>query len=323
MNRTAKIAIIISCCAFVLALILLIAASFYFYDVAINRDKKDLLDYSEELKQNFSESAEDSGNQGLLGAEWVDSKSHETWRLISEDGLKLLAYFLPAEAVTNRIVILAHGYSSQGKDMGTLAKFYHEVLGYHVLMPDARGHGASEGNYIGFGWPDRKDYLLWINQVIKAVGQDAEIILHGVSMGGATVMMVSGEKLPEQVKAIIEDCGYTSVYDELSYLLKQIYHLPSFPILPATSLLTTLKVGYNFYEASAIEQVKKNKLPILFIHGGNDTFVPTEMVDRLYDACKAPKQLMIVEGAGHGMSYRKDRVNYEAKVIEFIGSFVK
>lgn len=323
MNKAWKITIIIFCCALLLALILLIAASFYFYDVAINRDKKDFLQYSEDLKENFSEAARDSEEDGLKGPAWVESKHYETWTMKSKDGLKLVGHFLPAETPTNRVVILAHGYSSQGKEMGTLAKFYHEVLGYHVLMPDARGHGASEGDYIGFGWPDRKDYLLWINQVIEAVGQDAEIILHGISMGGATVMMVSGEELPDQVKAIIEDCGYTSVDDELSYQLKRLYQLPSFPLLPATSLLTKLKAGYSFYEASALKQVEKNKLPMLFIHGGNDNFVPTKMVYRLYDACQAPKDKLIVEGAGHGLAYTKDKAAYETKVIEFIAEYVK
>lgn len=323
MNKAMKIVIIIICCALVLALILLIAASYYFYDVAINRDKKDFLEYSEDLKENFSEAAQGSDDQGLIGPEWVESKDYETWTITSEDGLKLTGYYIPAEAPTDRIVILAHGYSSQGKEMGTYARFYHEVLGYHVLMPDARGHGASEGDYIGFGWPERKDYLLWINHVIEAVGQEAKIILHGISMGGATVMMVSGEELPEQVKATIEDCGYTSVHEELSYQLKRIYNLPSFPILHATSLLTKLKAGYGFYEASALKQVKKNKLPMLFIHGAKDTFVPTRMVYQLYEACQTPKELLVIPGAGHGLSYRVDKEAYEDKVIEFIVSYIE
>lgn len=323
MHKTMKIVIIIFCCAFVLALILLIVASFYFYDVAINRDKKDFLEYSEDLKENFSEAARDSEDHELNGPEWVESKSYETWTITSEDGLKLTGYYMPAEAPSDRVAILAHGYSSQGKEMGTYAKFYHEVLGYHVLMPDARGHGASEGDYIGFGWQERKDYLLWINKIIEALGQESKVILHGISMGGATVMMVSGEELPEQVKAIIEDCGYTSVDEELSYQLKRMYNLPSFPMLHATSLLTKLKAGYSFFEASALNQVKKNKLPMLFIHGANDTFVPTRMVYRLYEACRVPKELLVIEGAGHGLSYRTDKEAYEDKVIEFIGTYVE
>lgn len=189
-------------------------------------------------------------------------------------------------------------------------------------MPDDRGHGGSEGDYIGFGWPDRKDYLLWIRKIIEAVGESAQIVLHGISMGGATVMMISGEKLPEQVKVIVEDCGYTSVYDQLLYQLKRIYKLPAFPILPATSLLTRMKAGYHFNEASALKQLDKNKLPTLFIHGSEDTFVPTEMVWRLYEACKTEKEIYIAEGAGHGMAYSTDKAAYEQKVSDFVGRYL-
>lgn len=149
---------------------------------------------------------------------------------MSEDGLELVGYYIPANTITTKTVILAHGYSSKGKDMGGFAAFYYDKLGYNVLMPDDRGHGASKGDYIGFGWPDRKDYLLWIRKIVDKVGEEGQIALHGISMGGATVMMISGEALPEQVKVIIEDCGYTSVYDQLAYQLERMYKLPTFPI---------------------------------------------------------------------------------------------
>ena len=107
-------------------------------------------------------------------------------------------------------------------------KYY--TLGYHLLMPDLRGHGKSEGNYIGMGWHDRLDILKWIEFILKE-DKEAEILLHGVSMGAATVMMVSGEDLPPNVKVIIEDCGYTSAKDQLSYKLKSMFKLPSFPFI--------------------------------------------------------------------------------------------
>lgn len=110
-------------------------------------------------------------------------------------------------------------------------------------MPDARGHGKSEGDYIGFGWDERKDYLQWINRIIKKDPQ-SEIVLHGVSMGAATVMMTSGEKLPDNVKAFVEDCGYSSVKGELGYQLKEMFNLPAFPLIPVTSLVTKVRAGY-------------------------------------------------------------------------------
>ncbi|WP_053375440.1 alpha/beta hydrolase [Paenibacillus sp. FJAT-27812] len=317
-----------------LLLLILVAVSFYFYHVAIKRNSKAFLSDNADLAQvQGSNSTDNLIAEAFpekiqptpvepMGVEWVESQEYETWHLKSDDGLALVGYYLAAKAPTTRAVILAHGYSSQGKDMGSIAKLYYEKLGYHVLMPDDRGHGGSEGDYIGFGWPDRKDYLLWIRKVVEVVGDRAQIVLHGISMGGATVMMVSGEDVPKQVKAIVEDCGYTSVHDQLLYQLKRIYKLPAFPILPATSLLTRLKAGYHFNEASALSQLKKNKLPMLFIHGAEDTFVPTEMVWKLYEACTAEKEIYIVADAGHGMAYATDKQTYEQKVTGFIGRYM-
>lgn len=296
----------------------LAAASLYFYDMAVKRSTKEFLNDNEDLQQATNQSS--SGE--LSGSEWLKLQKLDTWQIISEDGLRLIGYYLAAPEPTTKTVILAHGYTSKGRHMGSFARFYHHKLGYNVLMPDARGHGQSEGDYIGFGWPERKDYLLWINQVIEQVGEAAEIVLHGISMGGATVMMVSGEEVVGQVKVIIEDCGYTSAYDQLAYQLKRMYKLPPFPMLPATSLVTKLVAGYSFSEASALKQVAKSKLPILFIHGAEDRFVPTAMVWQLYDACLSEKDIYIVEGAGHGTAYGTDRETYEQKVSEFIGRFM-
>jgi len=313
---------------------LLTAISYYFYYVAIKRNSKAFLSNNQDLAQiHGDKETDDQAEIGLaddtgptpveaIGVEWIEKQPYETWRITSNDGLSLVGYYLASKTLTSKTVILAHGYSSQGKDMGSFAKFYYEKLGYNVLMPDDRGHGDSEGDYIGFGWPDRKDYLLWINKVLEKHGETSQIVLHGISMGGATVMMISGENVPKQVKVIVEDCGYTSVADQLSYQLKRMYKLPAFPILPATSLLTRLKAGYSFEEASAIKQLVKNKLPMFFIHGSADTFVPTEMVWRLYETCKADKDIYIAEGAGHGMSYGTDTTAYEQKVAAFLSRYV-
>ncbi|WP_138751962.1 alpha/beta hydrolase [Paenibacillus sinopodophylli] len=314
-------------------MILLTAISYYFYNLAIKRTSKAFLNENPDLVHihtNDSSSDKDSSPAHNVqstpivgaGAKWVEAQNYETLRMTTHDGLVLVGYYLAAKTPTTLTVILAHGYSSQGKDMGGIARFYYEKFGYNVLLPDDRGHGSSEGDYIGFGWPDRKDYLQWIQVMLEVVGEKAQILLHGISIGGATVMMVSGEELPEQVKVIVEDCGYTSVHDQLLYQLKRIYKLPAFPILPATSLLTRLKAGYHFKEASALKQVAKNKLPMLFIHGAEDRFVPVEMVWPLYEACKADKEILIVKGAGHGMACLTDKTAYEEKVSSFVGRYM-
>lgn len=294
----------------------LIGVSYYFYNMAIKRNSKEFLSDNKDLVPDEPTPVEQNGDK------WIENQTYETWHISSNDGLKLVGYYKAAAIPTNKMAILAHGYSGSGKDMGSFAKFYYEKLGFNVLMPDDRGHGASEGDYIGFGWPDRKDYLLWIQKGVEKLGEAAQIVLHGISMGGATVMMVSGEALPKQVKAIVEDCGYTSVYDQLAYQLRRLYKLPPFPILHTTSWLTSIKAGYSFAEASSLKQLENNKLPMLFIHGGDDTFVPTEMAMRLFDTCKTEKDIFIVEGASHGMAYRTDEAAYEQKVSHFIKRYI-
>jgi fermentation-respiration switch protein FrsA (DUF1100 family) len=139
-------------------------------------------------------------------------------------------------------------------------------------------------------------------------------------MGGATVMMTSGENLPDNIKAIIDDCGYTSVWDEFTDEAKYLFNIPQFPILYTASAISNIRAGYTFQEASAIEQVKKTKIPIFFIHGSEDNFVNTNMVYRLYEACPTQKDIYVVEGAGHGQSLYLDPDLYFEKVFNFINS---
>ena len=200
--------------------------------------------------------------------------------------------------------------------MSILASYY-GLKGWNALLPDLRGCGDSEGEYIGMGWPDRKDMLQWINWII-ARDQGAQIVLHGISMGGATVMMTAGEALPGNVKAVVEDCGYTSVWDIFADELDYLFHLPAFPLLNIASGISTLRAGYSFTEASALKQIAKAQVPVLFIHGSEDNFVHTDMVYPLYDACSAEKQLLVVEGAGHGNSSNHAPDLYFETVFSFL-----
>ena len=200
--------------------------------------------------------------------------------------------------------------------MEPYAQWYYEN-GYHVLSPHMRAHGDSEGAYIGMGWLDRKDMLRWIRTIITQDPQ-AQIVLHGVSMGAATVMMTSGETLPDNVKAIIEDCGYTSVWDIFSSELHVRFGLPDFPIMHVSNLVSSFKAGYSWKDASALGQVKKSRTPMLFIHGDADDFVPTDMVYPLYESATCEKQLLIVSGAGHAQSRETNSDLYWHTVETFI-----
>ncbi len=308
-----------------LAFVVVLAAGFYFYDLSVARTKKVFLAEDAALKKSVTVNTEielkKTSSAFTDDVDWLSRQNYETVDIISYDGLNLKGYYVSAESPSMNTVILSHGYSSKGLWMGLYAKLYN-MLGYNVLMPDDRGHGSSEGNYIGFGWVDRKDYLKWIDFIIKKSGPDTKIVLHGVSMGGATVLMTGGEDLPSNVKAIVSDCAYTSVKDELSYQMNRMYHLPAFPLLNATSLITKIKAGFTFEEASALKQVKKSKTPTLFIHGGNDEFVPTSMVKELYEACSSEKELFIVPGAGHGAALDADPDGYIAKVKDFTDKYI-
>jgi fermentation-respiration switch protein FrsA (DUF1100 family) len=268
---------------------------------------------------------------------WLAGQPLEIVSITSHDGLRLKAHFLassgPAGSVQNTntmgnsvspyTAILAHGYTGNVMQMSGFARFFYEDLGYNVLLPEARGHGDSEGTYIGMGWHDRLDYLQWIGWVKQRAGATLgdtplRIVLYGISMGGATVLMTGGEDLPPEVKAVIEDCGYTSVEDELYFQMKNRYHLKSRWLMNATSRIARKRAGYSFAEASALEQVKKTRVPTLFIHGEEDTFVPFAMVHTLYEACPAPKELFTVPGAGHGEAYSAAGQEYEERIRGFL-----
>ena len=156
----------------------------------------------------------------------------------------------------------------------------------------------------------------------KYFQQDLQIVLHGISMGSATVLMASGEHLPDDVKCIISDCGFTSVLDEFKHELHD-HKIVSTLLIPTATLLSKKRVGYSFKEASTIEQVKKSRTPTLFIHGDQDDFVPTYMVYDLYNACQADKDLLIVEGAKHAESFIVNQELCEKTIIDFMQQYVQ
>ncbi|RJP00270.1 alpha/beta hydrolase [Exiguobacterium sp. RIT452] len=288
----------------------MLAASYYFYEMAIATNPKPFLSNNRDLSDEMVRLMQP-------GQTWIKEQPLELIEVKAHDGLTLRGHYLPPLVPSDRIVILVHGYGGVGTDLAGFAYLYHQA-GFHVMMPDNRGHGKSEGNYIGFGWHDREDCLRWTEYLIARLGQESAIFLHGVSMGGATVLMTSGEVLPPQVKGIISDCAYTSVNAVLAYQMKRMYRLPHFPFLAMTSLLTKLKAGYFFSEASALKQVKRATVPILFLHGGADTFVPTSMVYELYQACPTEKELVVIPNAAHAMAYFEDPDTYDTVVERFV-----
>lgn len=235
----------------------------------------------------------------------------------SRDGLKLHALYLP-QGDSHKYAVICHGYGSIPQYGGRFAAWFYDQ-GYSVLAPAARAHELSQGRYAGMGWPERRDIVAWVDTIVEQDPQ-AEVVLFGVSMGGATVMMTAGEAdLSPNVKCIIEDCGYSSVWDEFAGQLDELFGLPAFPVLDAASLVTKFRTGWDFKEASAVEQLKKTALPILFIHGEEDTFVPYAMLDVVYNACASPeKEKLSIPGAAHGEASWEDPELYWATVSAFL-----
>lgn len=273
---------------------------------------------------------------------FVLAKPHSDVYMTSFDGLRLHATYFPAignagqaecpdeakqqeehHAGAGKVVICFHGYTGEGLSNYVAMTDYFLKHGYAVLLPDARAHGQSEGEYIGFGCLDRQDALGWINWTIQECGEDVKIMLHGTSMGGATVLMTSGLELPDNVKGIVSDCGFTSPKEVFAHVLHSMYHLPSFPAIQGADLINRKLAGYGMDECNAKYEVQKARVPILFIHGDADTFVPCSMCHEIYDNCSAPKRKLIVKGAAHAESYYKDMETYEKALDEFAGEIFK
>lgn len=255
---------------------------------------------------------------------WFDAQMFEEFEIINAKMQRLKGYLLPAEKPSNVYVFCSHGYRNCGKgEFGLIVKFYHDK-GYNVFLVDHQASGESDGKYIGFGYHECPDCLRWLDFLLEKFGRDIQIILHGISMGCATVTMMSGSgRLPEAVKFIVADCGYTSAYDEFMSNVGSMKTVVA-PVMSLANKINKKLSGYEFKEANPLEAVKNAKVPMLFIHGSMDTFVPTHMVYELYEACSSEdKDLLVVEGAGHAESYPKDSTAYEAKVLEFVEKYIK
>ncbi|SFC22097.1 alpha/beta hydrolase [Clostridium uliginosum] len=318
-----KIIIIIGI-TLLIVVILLIVAGNYFYNFSLNPSvsKDAIFDNNKNSENEVVNKDETSGECKVEDMEWIlNLSNYKDSYIKSFDNLRLHGYEILNYNDSHRWVITVHGYTGEGIKMGSRAKVFYE-MGYNVIIPDLRGHGKSEGNYIGMGWHDRKDIIEWTNYIIKH-DKNCEIVLYGISMGASTVMMTAGEEdLPSNVKAVIEDCGYTSAWDEFSYQLKFMFKLPKFPIMHAASLVTKIRSGYFLKEASAIKQVSKSNTPILFIHGDEDKFVPYFMLDKVYNAAKSKKEILIVEGAAHCKAHKINPELYWTTIKKFIDKYV-
>ncbi len=280
--------------------------------VALSVDEKEVAKTASEVEKN-------AAIQKELNEQFKKDVKKQSVKILSDDGLSLNAGYF-AQPESHRWAIVVHGYRGRHDHMISYAQRYYDA-GYQVLAPDLRACGESEGDYVGMGWPDHLDMLRWMDWIL-ANDPEAQIVMHGVSMGAATVMMTSGESVPEQLVAFVEDCGYTSVWDIFASELGLRFHLPTFPLLNSASVLAKLEANYSFSEASSLNQIRNCDKPMLFIHGDQDNFVPFEMEQVLYDAKPGDnKQLVAVQGAGHGYASTVLGDQYWETVFNFIDQY--
>ena len=302
---------------FLVITLIVIAGSFYMLSYSLTPDNR-----GKDEKTSF----EYMINEYPYLKPWIDSLNHtsalkDTF-IINREGIKLHAYFAAAKKATKKTAVIVHGYTDNAIRMMMIGYLYNHDLDYNILLPDLQYHGKSEGKAIQMGWKDRLDVLEWMNVAHKIYGDTTEMVVHGISMGAATTMMLSGEPQKEYVKCFIEDCGYTSVWDEFSQEIKVRFHLPEFPLMYTTSVLCKLMYGWDFKEASSLNQLKKCELPMYFIHGDKDTFVPTWMVYPLYEAKPGDKELWVVPGAKHAVSYKENKEEYTKRIRAFVGKYI-
>lgn len=279
--------------------------------------------YSYGFKRVDAPRIPDTDNPDYLAAfepvkTWFSQQQHEDWWLYADDPKnRIHALYLPNPQPTDKTVVIAHGYHGNGQSMMAYAKIFQD-LGFNILLPDNRAHGESSGEWINFGWLDRLDYRDWCLELVDQLGQDCEIILFGVSMGGAIVMMMSGEDLPPQVEGIIEDCGYSTLHEQLAYRAKVEFRLPAFPVIPIASMINHALLGFGVNDVNSLKALQKNTRPIFFIHGEKDTYVPTTMCYENFNATSAPKDMWIVPNADHAEAMAVDPVEYQQRICQFL-----
>lgn len=292
-------------CVIILSVFQIVLA-IIFYDFAINTRKDRTKQFEKGKNQVIIPELTAEEKELLKTAKDVYIKSN--------DNLKLHALELRSE-LNKDWIIITHGYFSKAEHLMPYA--IELIKNHNLLLIELRGHGKSEGKYIDFGIKSRYDILNWINYINYSYN-NPKIGLYGLSMGASSVMMTTSFTLPKNIKFIIEDSGFTSAREELQYQLKKVFHFPTFPTLMLANSYIKMKHGFTINDGSAINALRYNKVPILFIHGDDDKLVPTYMANKLYEANAGIKDKLIIKNAGHIGSMFKSKEEYWDKVNKFI-----
>lgn len=241
--------------------------------------------------------------------------------ITSRDGLRLHGLWIPVENAKGT-VLMAHGYrSTMLVDCHLAFELFHR-LGWNILAPEQRTHGKSQGRFITFGVKESRDMEAWIQYHNEQFGA-IPMVLFGISMGASTMLYLADRELPENVKGIIADCGFTSPAAILQSVFRRVIRLPAQPSIWVAGLFARLFAGFGLWECDTRRSLRNSRLPVLLIHGKDDGFVPYEMTLQSYDACTGPKHLLLVEGAEHGLSFLSNGLSYTTAVIDFLKKYAK
>ncbi len=255
---------------------------------------------------------------------WVEEYGYEKHYIMSDRGEGLVGYLMKAKEPSDIYVFGAHGYRSYGKKEFCGFAQYYLSRGVNVFFPDHVASGESEGTHCSFGYYEKEDCMKWLKYMTDHFGKDIKIILHGVSMGSATVCMMTGRNdLPENVRFTVADCGFTTAKDLFAFKMKGLGIL-DFGLLKGVNFVNMINHGFDFRDIAPTESVKNAKVPMLFVHGAKDNLVPSYMAKELFDNCGSEyKDILIVEGADHAQAHVDGKQVYEDKLDEFIEKFVK
>ena len=252
---------------------------------------------------------------------WNEQQETEKISITSERGDLLKGYLTLNKNESNVFVFFAHGCrTDHNGDPANFMRYYIEK-GYNFLSVDHVAQGESGGAYMGYDYFESIDSLEWLDYLIRRFGQDIKIIIHGVSMGGATICQMS-DKVPSQVKLAVADCPYTSALDEFDHVAKSAGVKYTNTILKVINAMNKRFAGYDFKDTDVRNAVKNAKVPMLFVHGKEDDFVPTGMSIELYEICGNEKELYLVDNAIHAQSIKTDEVGYHKKLDAFIEKYL-
>ena len=287
---------------FASVIFLVIAATAISMDIAIVRRKKPVKVHG----KMGSESSVDTIFKTNIeeGMNWINSQPFTEHEIKSYDGTRLYGRFYKNND-SKITILMMHGFRSNPiHDFSCAFRFYFDK-GFNLLVPDQRAHGKSGGKYITYGAKERYDAKTWL-EFANTLVENGELYATGVSMGASTVLMAAELSLPENVKGIIADCGFTSPAEIIKKVMKEDMKVPLFPLYYTTKAMSKVIAGFDFEECNAALAVRDCKIPLLFLHGKADSFVPFSMGEEIYNSANGKKYAVWVEDADHGCSFLVD-----------------